>query len=260
MKTIRLRSLTRNAFAIGLVGALAVTGFTACSYSPDKFIPAASSKITEADIPDTKTTESEMTEARSLPGLGGWVVSKDYNVTEDLNKLFKKAMSKIVGADYTPVAYLGSQVVSGTNHCFLCQEKIVYPGAAPRYAFVYIHEDANKDAGLCNINDIVLPGTSESLSKDITKPGGWSFAEDYKITDKLSSVIEKASQAKLGAKYEPVANIGSQLVSGTNHAVLCKITTVTPNSDSHYALVYVYESLDGKCEITDIKDIELFAE
>ena len=73
-------------------------------------------------------------------------------------------------------------------------------------------------------------------------------------------MIEKASQAKLGAKYEPVANIGSQLVSGTNHAVLCKITTVTPNSDSHYALVYVYESLDGKCEITDIKDIVLFAE
>lgn len=259
MKNNRLRSLTRNAFAIGLIGALAVTGFTACNRSPKEIIPEASTKISE-DAVDTKTAVTEITEAKSVPGLGGWKFSSDYKVTEDLNKVFQKAMSKIVGADYTPLAYLGSQIVSGTNHCFLCKEQIVYPGAAPRYALVYIHEDIDKDGGLCRIDDIALPGISESQPEGMTKLGGWKYEEDHKITSKISSVIEKATRPLLGAKYEPVANIGSQLVSGTNHAVLCKITTITADASTHYAIVYVYESLDGNCEVTDVSDIELFAE
>ena len=155
MKNNRLRSLTRNAFAIGLIVALAVTGFTACNRSPKEIIPEASTKISE-DAVDTKTAVTEITEAKSVPGLGGWKFSSDYKVTEDLNKVFQKAMSKIVGADYTPLAYLGSQIVSGTNHCFLCKEQIVYPGAAPRYALVYIHEDMDKDGGLCRIDGELL--------------------------------------------------------------------------------------------------------
>ena len=76
---------------------------------------------------------------------------------------------------------------------------------------------------------------------------------------KITEVVDKATEKLLGVEYEPVANIGSQVVAGTNHAVLCRITAVTPDAPSYYALVYIYEDLEGNCEVTEITDIELSA-
>ncbi|MBR4915027.1 MAG: hypothetical protein IKZ42_07105 [Clostridiales bacterium] len=251
MKNIRLRNLTRSAFATALVGVIAVTGFTACSNTPKQ----------SATVPSTEVSITDFTKANEgISGCGSWSISKDTKVTDDLNLLCKKAMHRLVGADFTPVAYLGSQVVAGTNHCFLCKERIVYPGAAPQYSLVYIHENFNNESEIKNIDNIVLPGMSDSLPDGTKKLGGWKYTEEAEITPELASVIEKAAQSKLGAKYEPIANIGLQIVSGTNHAVICKVTPVSPDASSKYAMVYVYESLDGKCEITEVSELDLFAQ
>lgn len=82
---------------------------------------------------------------------GGWTSSADWVITDETNALFEKAFDGLVGVGYKPVAYLGSQVVAGCNHCFLAQATVIYPDAQPYYVLVYIYEDLEGRAEILNI-------------------------------------------------------------------------------------------------------------
>ena len=64
--------------------------------------------------------------AEDGPLSGGWTPSADPAVTEELQALFEKGLEGLVGVGYTPVAYLGSQVVAGTNHAFLYSQRPIH--------------------------------------------------------------------------------------------------------------------------------------
>ena len=85
------------------------------------------------------------------------------------------------------------------------------------------------------------------------------MAKDTTITENVKKVLDKATETLTGATYTPVAYIGSQVVAGTNHAILCKSTpSVAELKDpGSFILVTVYEDLQGKCEITETKEIDL---
>ncbi len=92
--------------------------------------------------------------AEDGPLSGGWTPSTDPAVTEELQAVFDKGLEGLVGVRYTPVAYLGSQVVAGTNHAFLCQATVVYPGAEPYYTIVYLYEDLQGNVTILNIAEL----------------------------------------------------------------------------------------------------------
>ncbi len=85
--------------------------------------------------------------------------------------------------------------------------------------------------------------------------GGWSIAEDTAITDEVRAVFEKGVEGLLGVNYVPVAYLGSQLVAGCNHAVLCRATTVYPGAKPHWVIMYLYEDLEGNVSVTEITDL-----
>ena len=85
---------------------------------------------------------------------GGWAQAETPVITEDAGAAFDKAMKNLVGVDYTPVALLSTQVVSGTNYCFLCEATVVYPGAETSYALVYIYADLEGNAEITQIVNI----------------------------------------------------------------------------------------------------------
>lgn len=90
--------------------------------------------------------------------------------------------------------------------------------------------------------------------------GGWIVLEDRDdddIEDRAEDALKKAAAKLTGAVYDEEAVLGYQIVAGTNYCLLCRVTPVVPNAVSHWALVYVYEALDGNCEILEVKDIEL---
>ena len=91
--------------------------------------------------------------AAEEPLSGGWTPAEDPAVTEERSELFYRALGKLVGVDYTPVAYLGSQVVAGTNHCFLVRKRVVVPDAVPSYILVFIYEDLQGGAQIMNMAD-----------------------------------------------------------------------------------------------------------
>ncbi len=87
--------------------------------------------------------------------LGGWSVSADPAITEDLRMVFEKGTVSLDGAVPVPIAYLGSQVVAGKNHAFLCLSKTAYPGtdAEPAYTLVYLYEDLQGNVTMLNMAD-----------------------------------------------------------------------------------------------------------
>ncbi|MCR4622240.1 MAG: hypothetical protein K5663_09195 [Clostridiales bacterium] len=104
-----------------------------------------------------------------LDTLGGWSASSDSEVTEERLELFNKALEELVGVDYVPVAYLGSQIVAGQNHCFLARATVVYPGAQPYYALVYIYESLDGQTKIMSIAELDIAGYAqpeEVISKD----------------------------------------------------------------------------------------------
>lgn len=84
---------------------------------------------------------------------GGWSAAEDNTVTEERKAVFDKALEGLTGVDYEPIAYLGSQVVAGTNHCFLCRATVVYPDAEPTLKLVFIYEDLEGNAEILQIAD-----------------------------------------------------------------------------------------------------------
>ena len=88
---------------------------------------------------------------------GGWMPSAEPTVTEELQDLFDKGTETLTGISYIPVAYLGSQVVAGTNHAFLCRAVSAYPGSLdiePAYAMVYLYEDLSGNVSILSIGDV----------------------------------------------------------------------------------------------------------
>ena len=88
--------------------------------------------------------------------MGGWTPSASPEITDDVKAVFDKAMEGLVGVDYVPVAFLGSQVVAGTNYCLLCQATVVYPDAQPYYVLMYLYQDLSGYVEIMNIADLDL--------------------------------------------------------------------------------------------------------
>ena len=223
---------------------------------------AACAKTTEkpADVANDVSAEAEPV---SEPVAGGWAVAEDNTITGERKAIFDKAFAELVGVDYVPVACLGTQVVAGTNYCFLAKATVVYPDAKPKYVLVYVYADLEGNATIMNIADMpVVPngdGTAVEPIGDETLDGGWAFAEDPAITDEIRTKLEKALAELVGASYEPIANIATQVVAGTNRCLLCKISPVVPNPVPHYALVYVYEDLEGGAALQFVIDFDFGA-
>lgn len=97
------------------------------------------------------------------PVTGGWSVAESMEINAEAQEIFDKAMEGLVGVDYEPVAYLGSQVVAGLNHCFLCKATVVYPGAEAGLALVYIYQDLEGNAQITNIANLDIAQLSEPI-------------------------------------------------------------------------------------------------
>ena len=86
---------------------------------------------------------SDASEATTSPPTSGaddaeepeWDMSVPTEITEEIQANFDKAMEKLMGVDYTPVAVLG---VQGDTCCILCKATVVYPGAQPYNVLVYL--------------------------------------------------------------------------------------------------------------------------
>lgn len=168
---------------------------------------------------------------------GGWALTEDAKITSEAQQAFDKALEGLVGVQYSPVALLGTQLVSGTNYCVLCEATVVYPDAQPGYALVYVYADLQGNASILNIvrldpGSILESGSVENVESGSGLLGGWKVDREGTV-----------------AAENAVMHLASQMVSGTNHCVLC----------SGWNLVFVYENLEGKTEVLKTVPLDIAA-
>lgn len=89
--------------------------------------------------------------------------------------------------------------------------------------------------------------------------GGWAAADSTELTEERLAVFDKAMTGLVGVDYEPTAYLGNQVVAGQNHCFLCKVTVVYPDAEPYFALVYIYEDLEGGATVRSIAQLDLAA-
>ena len=183
-----------------------------------------------------------------------WAIEENMEITSTHKAMFATAVGELDGYMYEPVALLATKSGSGTTYCFLSKGTVVTADPATSLKLTYIKLDDNGNASFVKDEDIVLPGTGDGMSV-----GSWTNADSIEITDDIKAVVDEATETLTGATYVPVAYMGSQVVAGTNHAIFCKVvpSTAGGNSDAAFAIVYIYEDLEGNCEITSTEDVDI---
>lgn len=106
--------------------------------------------------------------------------------------------------------------------------------------------------------------TSENTSgTETSEPvaGGWELFDNKAnvLPEDVQASFDKASETFTGSELKPVAYVASQVVAGTNYMILCEAATTTEQPKTSYQMVIVYADLEGKAEITQMKEFDLTA-
>jgi len=181
---------------------------------------------------------------------GGWTEPESTEVTDEVRNLLNKATANLAGGTYEPVAYIGSQVVAGTNHRILCKFTPATKDPQSTYAIVTVYEDLEGNAEITEI----LHSEAEVNVTDVVFDGGWFAPETTKVPKEAVDALVKASANVVGATYHPVVLLGTQIVAGINYCMLCEVTPVTENPESHYAIVVVSQGVDATTSVLQTYD------
>ena len=181
-----------------------------------------------------------------------WKRASDPVLTARVHRLFNKAFEGLEGVSYTPVAVLASRTTgSGTQYRVLCKATVVYPGAQEEYVVVTLNRSWLGQAEILDIGD---PLCQTDLDYAEGAVGAWQEAESPAMTEEAKAAFSKATEGFVGVDYVPVALLSTQTVAGTNYRILCEATVVYPGAEMHYAVVNVYESLEGNANIISVTD------
>ena len=90
--------------------------------------------------------------------LGGWNLDevKGCNLPQKVATDFTAVTSELVGADYEPIAYLGSQQVNGTNYRILALMRTVTPNAEKKLVKMIINEASDGTVRLVSVSGAAL--------------------------------------------------------------------------------------------------------
>lgn len=232
--------------AVILTFCLGMSLLAGCSSAPAQTTAAPE---TTAKVEGTQPAATEV---------GGWEFLDAASVlNEDEAAVFEKATAEWTGTGLEPVAVIATQVVAGTNYCFLAKITTISSTPERHYGFVYVYADLEGNAKISSIKNLDINVDDSEDAGETTEGlmGGWTIAELEGITVENREVLEKALEGFVGSKIAPVACIAKQIVSGTNYCYVVKETRVTAEPVSYIALVYVYEDLDGNTEILNIHTI-----
>lgn len=77
--------------------------------------------------------------------------------------------------------------------------------------------------------------------------GGYQLAhmEACSLPEQVATGFSMAIGSMVGAKYEPVLYVGTQVVHGTNHMLICKQTLAVAGAPEHLVKMVLNQNCDG---------------
>ncbi len=222
-----------------LSGALVLTiSLLACSRE-DKAQADAS-----ADAPAEQQEEKEWAvQTESVPSL-----------TDAQAEVFSKATGFDDGV-YNPVCVVATQVVSGTNHAFLCTGGGA-DGVVDGWYFVVIYEDLNGGASVSHIEKID-PNNLETInnSESGNFVGGWRVDPGATtiVPEQALEAFKKALSSQNERDLTPIATLATKDGLSQHYAVLCS------QNDNSLIVVDVLLREDGSAVFSSFSRLSLYS-
>jgi hypothetical protein len=154
-------------------------------------------------------------------------------------------LNELYGAEYTPIAYLGSQVVNGTNHAVLAEQLLITGKDTKNVVLVIFNEKPGEmKLTLVNIERVVEGGFGE---------GGTVVDVKTNIPVDAKVIFDKTLAGFVGSTVEPFALLATQVVNGVDYIFAAEVTPVIDqvNAPKKVANVTVNE-LAGTVKFDDI--------
>ena len=79
-----------------------------------------------------------------------------------------------------------------------------------------------------------------------TLAGGWKLApmEGCNLPQQVATGFSEVTQTLVGATYEPVLYVGTQVVHGTNHMLICKQILAAKDAPEHLVEMVLNQNCD----------------
>lgn len=164
---------------------------------------------------------------------GAWKIDVNASgaLPQKVATAFGKLSEQLVGAEYTPIAYLGEQVVNGTNYAVLAEQLILTGKDTKNVVLMIFNVKPNDmEATLVNIERVVESGG---------ELGGIQVDVQTNIPEEAMTAFNTTLEGFLGSKIEPFALLGTQVTKGTNYIFAAKVTPMTLNGEPEVQLITV---------------------
>ena len=164
--------------------------------------------------------------------LGSWKIDVAVgSMPQKIASAIGKLQEQLIGAEYTPIAYLGSQQVNGINHAVLAEQLITTGKDVKNVVIIIFNEKPNEmEATLVNIERVIDQGG---------EMGGIAVDVKTDIPAEAQEAFDTAFEGFVGSNVKPFAYLGSQVVKGVNYFFAAEVTSVTAEPETKVALVTV---------------------
>lgn len=173
--------------------------------------------------------------------LGEWDVKVAINSFPEKVATALGDLNNLMGAEYTPFAYLGSQIVNGTNHAVLA-EQLVVTGKDTKNIVLIILRETPQGTAITNIERVVEGGDGM---------GAVTIDVQTDIPEEATKAFDFVLGEFVGASVKPFAYLASQITKGTNYIFAATVKPVTLEGKDYVAIVTV-NPLEKKASFTDI--------
>ena len=176
--------------------------------------------------------------------VGNWEVNVTVDAMPQVVATAFGKLDELVGAKYEPIAYLGSQVVNGTNYAVLAKQLLIDGVDTKNVVLVTFNQKPGQvgDASIASIERIVEQGM----------PAGGAVVDvKTDIPDEATAAFKEAFEGYVGVKVEPFALLATQVTKGVDYIFAAEVTPVVENPVKYVALVTV-NALTKRVTITDM--------
>lgn len=154
-----------------------------------------------------------------------------------------KLNETIMGAEYEMIAYIGSQVVNGTNHAVLAEQTVVNGRDSKNIVVLIFNEKPNVETvSLVSIERILESG--EAL-------GGLHLDVKTDLDDDVMKIWNDAFEGFVGSTVTPYALLGTQVTKGTNYIFAAALSTMAYEPEEK-ALIVTINPMEGTVKMGDM--------
>ena len=171
-----------------------------------------------------------------------------WDIAVQIGKLPQKVATafdsiNIVGAEYELIAYIGNQVVNGTNHAVLAKQTILNGRDTENIVVMIFNEKPNDmNAVLVSIDRVLESGGPF---------GGVHVDVATELDDEVMDIWNDAFEGFVGSTVTPYALLGTQVTTGTEYIFAATLVTTALEPEEH-AMIVTINPMTKKVKMGDM--------